>query len=539
MIGGSVFGGGVFPNLQQGANVNQNYYAQNKNKLVALYNFNETDGDYIFDSANRYDGFKNNAIQNEASLPNLDKSYLYDGNKSSFLSYTDKLLRNSGTVNVWIKPLSFGGVRRVLMSTDDKGLKFRFEDGLLAVEIQNISNAHNAMLTYTGVTLDIWHMITYTWIDNVSVELYVDGVMVASKTNPGLLNYMNKSLVRVGSYNNTIQFFNGNIGRVEFWNEQLLIADIEELYNVGEGIAVGITSKILNPTLSQIAEDVVSTNAIAPLSIPTYDGSNQVVHPDIYYNESGWNGWKYWMVMTPYPNGNSSYENPSVVVSNDGNSWQVPTGLVNPLAPMPAGGYNSDPDIIMGYDDKLHIIYRETIGAVIKLFHISSTNGITWSTRTEVNMNIVQYLSPSLISENGGYTMFVVNYENIGYVWKLTSSDIVSGFINADQCRIYGLPNGRYPNHIEVCKVNNTYYAVITTVTGGGGVNAINYFAISSDGINFYTRNTPLFNYGVVGQFDSGMLYRSTLIPNDYGFDLWYSARSIAAWGVGRTVIEI
>jgi hypothetical protein len=519
--------------------VNQNYYAQNKNKLVALYNFNETDGDYIFDSANRYDGFKNNAIQNEASLPNLDKSYLYDGNKSSFLSYTDKLLRNSGTVNVWIKPLSFGGVRRVLMSTDDKGLKLWFEDGLLAVEIQNISNAHNAMLTYTGVTLDIWHMITYTWIDNVSVKLYVDGVMVASKTTPGLLNYMNKSLVRVGSYNNTIQFFNGNIGRVEFWNEQLLIADIEELYNVGEGIAVGITSKILNPTLSQIAEDVVSTNAIAPLSIPTYDGSNQVVHPDIYYNESGWNGWKYWMVMTPYPNGNSSYENPSVVVSNDGNSWQVPTGLVNPLVPKPAGGYNSDPDIIMGYDDKLHIIYRETIGAAIKLFHISSTNGITWSTRTEVNMNIVQYLSPSLISENSGYTMFVVNYENVGYVWKLTSSDIVSGFINADQCRIYDLPNGKYPNHIEVCKVNNTYYAVITTVTGDGGVNAINYFAISSDGINFYTRSTPLFNYGVIGQFDSGLLYRSTLIPNDYGFDLWYSARSAAAWRVGRTVIEI
>src|ERR1043165_3155793 len=38
-----------------------------------------------------------------------------------------------------------------------------------------------------------------------------------------------------------------------------------------------------------------------PISVPTYDGSGQAVHPDVVAFDSDWNGAKYWLTMTPYP----------------------------------------------------------------------------------------------------------------------------------------------------------------------------------------------------------------------------------------------
>ncbi len=94
------------------------------------------------------------------------------------------------------------------------------------------------------------------------------------------------------------------------------------------------------------------------LNTPTYDGSNQTVHPDIYYNASGWNGYKYWMAITPYPD--AAHENPSILVSNDGFSWAVPPGLTNPIDLPYPGAENSDPDIIYNEtSNRLEVYYVE------------------------------------------------------------------------------------------------------------------------------------------------------------------------------------
>ena len=83
-----------------------------------------------------------------------------------------------------------------------------------------------------------------------------------------------------------------------------------------------------NVNQTQTRTLTITTEAInRKLNIPTYDGSGQAVHPDVYYNANGWNGYRYWMAMTPYPNGNAAYENPSIVVSNDNLNWIVPPGL--------------------------------------------------------------------------------------------------------------------------------------------------------------------------------------------------------------------
>ena len=73
---------------------------------------------------------------------------------------------------------------------------------------------------------------------------------------------------------------------------------------------------------------------------------------------NAWNGYRYWMAMTPYPNAQNAYENPSIVVSDDGETWIEPPGISNPIVPYPgAGYYNSDPCLVKA-GNLLYLFYR-------------------------------------------------------------------------------------------------------------------------------------------------------------------------------------
>jgi AbrB family looped-hinge helix DNA binding protein len=86
---------------------------------------------------------------------------------------------------------------------------------------------------------------------------------------------------------------------------------------------------------------------LTPIELTTYDGSGQVVHPDVLANLGGSGG--YWLAITPYPQGDAEHENPSFYQSGSGSgsglTWQVPEGLLNPVA-KPAAGHFSDPDLV-------------------------------------------------------------------------------------------------------------------------------------------------------------------------------------------------
>ena len=64
------------------------------------------------------------------------------------------------------------------------------------------------------------------------------------------------------------------------------------------------------------------------LNIETYlAGKDQPTHPSVISFEKKWNGYKYWMVYTPYPEANGEEENPCIAVSNDLYKWETPYGV--------------------------------------------------------------------------------------------------------------------------------------------------------------------------------------------------------------------
>ena len=92
--------------------------------------------------------------------------------------------------------------------------------------------------------------------------------------------------------------------------------------------------------------------------VGTY-GDNESYHPKVLSFEQKWNGYKYWMAYTPYPQGDDSKENPHIAVSNDLINWNTLINLDVPEETIPQIRYNSDAHIVYNNElDRLECYWR-------------------------------------------------------------------------------------------------------------------------------------------------------------------------------------
>jgi hypothetical protein len=306
-------------------------------------------------------------------------------------------------------------------------------------------------------------------------------------------------------------------------------------------------------------EEPVPIVAPLRLTIPTYDGTGQVVHPDVRVFAAPWHGSRYWMGVTPYPGGNANFENPSVVVSADGVQWGAPDGLTNPVVSRPVDGYNSDPDLV--YDaagDRLVLLYREVRAGRNVIFSRASADGRRWDAPT-VLLSKPSHgaISPTVAFNPDGRPMLW--YVDAGPAGCSASSTRV-------KLRVGGGPSALSPAapddgwssdvettfalpdhviwHLDVTYVAGRaeYWAVFhayakTATCGSGDL----YFARSRDGVAWTVYPTPLL---VAGKSDwtAASLYRASIV-HDAARDVlsvWFSARAAdGSWSAGLVEFSV
>lgn len=155
------------------------------------------------------------------------------------------------------------------------------------------------------------------------------------------------------------------------------------------------------------------------LNIETYlAGKNQPTHPAVIAFDDEWNGFKYWMVYTPYPWANGEEENPSIAVSNDLYKWETPYGMVNPIADNEETGCNELKDAHILYRDdldRLEVWYLGRVsenlggdGTSLTLFRKVSYDGITWS-EYEI-IDTYNYVSPTVLWDGSKYQMWSIGF---------------------------------------------------------------------------------------------------------------------------------
>ncbi|MGH7580716.1 MAG: hypothetical protein ACREM9_11130 [Gemmatimonadales bacterium] len=343
-------------------------------------------------------------------------------------------------------------------------------------------------------------------------------------------------------------------GRIE---PDSVITDIrgraEARWVLGEepGVASALASVLSLPsaTFSAVAEpaDGLPPGEIRVLSLATYEGSGQVVHPDYARSPAGAFAYGHHLAITPYPFGNAAYENPSLFASlGRRDAWLLEAGTHNPVA-RPESGHLSDPDMLFVPEaNELWLYYRQAARDNVVLL-IRSTDGRTWSEPAEVARRPShEIVSPTVVRKGPSeWYMWAVNSGPSGCG---ASSATVELRRSADGRRWsapepldFPLPE-LWPWHIEVQWIpsRGEFWAVSNAKTSSGCTTPAVFIARSPDGVRWTVSGHPVIAKGRIPEFEH-IVYRSTFDyePAEDLVTFWYSgARFEGSDYVWRAAVE-
>jgi len=294
------------------------------------------------------------------------------------------------------------------------------------------------------------------------------------------------------------------------------------------------------------------TNAAGHQTTPTSDGSGQCVHPSIVYFPEGWNGYKYWMAMTPYPATDSQYESPEILACDDGVNWVVPAGLTNPIVDnsSPAAlPNNADPCLFYNEEtDELWCYYqRRYPGSYARLYLKKSRNGVDWGPSADLgtllldSAEINTCTSPAIIKIGATYHLWYIDTLAAPNVLYHRTSTDGETWVGEETCTIYGtMPAGKEAWHLEIRYMSeyNDYWMLLTICdTGTPGNNTWMMFARSVNETDWYLYPEVLLEPSVAG-WDANSIYKATFLLDGSTLKIWYSAYSglpAITWYVGYT----
>ena len=239
-----------------------------------------------------------------------------------------------------------------------------------------------------------------------------------------------------------------------------------------------ISGTDVSGTIDYDTGDVSLTFTTAPdngteIRVEYISSVGQSVHPSVWYFPNGWNGYKYWMAVTPYPGEDAHPEDAYIFVSNDGKNFIEPPGFKNPVF-----GWKNKPwdvwhsDNVLFYDekeDKLYCFVRETNDATKEDYILVTwtTDGVNWANPQYCNFSpnpeYCNNISPSVWKEDDGkWRMWVVNTRTLGWqVSEYTDIDIYES-TDAINWTYVGKCNLNLKNwaiwHQEVRKIKGEYW---------------------------------------------------------------------------------
>lgn len=280
------------------------------------------------------------------------------------------------------------------------------------------------------------------------------------------------------------------------------------------------------------------SNAPIPLPISTYDGSGQAVHPCVVVTDKPFAGYRFWMALTPYPFEADRLENPCLRASNDGVSWECPSGVPDPVVAVPADPalHASDPHLVID-GQSMHLFYRITDRATKRsqIVWMISPDARTWSA-PRVTYEGQPCLSPSVLVDVDLWTMWYVDLppgqKDSGHVMRVQGREPWA-FASPRRCEI-SIP-GHVPWHLEVQHFGRSFEALVAAYPVGKDESRTRLFHVESpDGITFAGDRARQVLSPTVFGWDNRNIYKASFSQVGHDYLIWYSAASWGRrWGIG------
>jgi len=274
------------------------------------------------------------------------------------------------------------------------------------------------------------------------------------------------------------------------------------------------------------------------IDLATYDGSGQVVHPDIAWPTPGNLDGRSRLAITPYPWGNSNFENPSIFLGGGLDTWTVPDGVANPIA-KPSTGYLSDPDILWVAEARELWLYYRRVGRGNEILVSNSPDGSQWSPpRVVLSVPNHQAVSPTVVHRSAtDWLMWTVNAGDAGCTSSSTTVELrrsTDGLTWTPPRTVSLTQPGVFPWHLEVqwLPSRQEYWALYNGKVAGSCTTDALFLATSADGVSWKTYPAPILSRGAIPEF-ADIVYRATFSydPQRDVVSLWHSGARYTSRG--------
>ena len=263
-------------------------------------------------------------------------------------------------------------------------------------------------------------------------------------------------------------------------------------------------------------EDLVF-NKKYKVNIPTYEKSRQIVHPDILIRKQSP---KFILAFTPYPNTNDKFENPCIVISDDGLNFYEEKEGINPLVPAPKKEHNDDQDLTF-HNETYQLLYLETVRPDFQnLMLLTSKDRINWDksilhSEAPVRMKDGFILSPALVYSKNECFMFGVNKDlkNGNSLFAIKGSELKDlDFSHNIELKLNGISKSFQPWHVDIFNDDKDGYvmllSMVTPYTDRKKEYAL-FIATSKNLIDWNFQERPVLTnaYRSTGFVKDGVLY--------------------------------
>jgi hypothetical protein len=293
----------------------------------------------------------------------------------------------------------------------------------------------------------------------------------------------------------------------------------------------------LKQALIRLPQDTIIT-------IHTYDGSNEVVHPDIVFDND-----TFYMAITPYPKYNDKLENPSVYISTNGINFMEPAAGENPLSPTPAYDHNNDPDLIRT-SGEFRLIYLETMRPDSQnVVVLTGNNFRKWARKTLIHYDLKKgepfIVSPAMLLSADSFYLFYVNIDSSlhkAFRVEYLSTSVFSHLDKSKRNRIQlPLNEGFVPWHVDALKYKGEYLLLCCCVKHGTTYIDDQYeLTLFSSNDMAHWRQKAVLNCNDCADKSCRYMYRSTALAYDDTLAVWYSfVDSSKSWKLGFKKIQI
>lgn len=336
-------------------------------------------------------------------------------------------------ISFWAKPESLHS-GYVIRHSGGNGFYIAFVTGTNTIQFLSGSTNLVSDVTYSAGT---WYNVVAQRLTNGTMQLFVNNVTQTSQPTDGSGTIDPSENLTIGNDNGGVTPFDGIIDEMAIWNRSLTRAEIEDLYNNGNGITWEAPTPDNPPTVTPQAPANNSLYLTAPQDINfTCYGSDDInfTMMEFYLNESltgvnssGLNNTNYTFEQTNLNDGNYNWS----CIGYDNNSQSTSTGnlffTIDSNAPIiTVNSPNSSYDLLLNHQNltlnisiedasNLDTIYYIYNGTQTDITHGSSS---TWEINDTITYeggsnNITIFANDTLGNANTyvfNWTVKVVDY---------------------------------------------------------------------------------------------------------------------------------